>query len=85
MTPSRNATKYTALNQYVRYDGVLVYKINGAIYLKTVTKLFTILKKRFLPNLKPATYLKLVTLAKGTGVCVSLLPYSCGCEYTDFA
>ena len=67
-----------------------------AIYNKTVTKLFTILKKRFLPNLNPATYLKLVTLAKRTGVCVcvslSLLSYSflykqklsCGCEYTDF-
>ena len=38
-----------------------------AIYNKTVTKLFTILKKRFLPNLNPATYLKLV---KRTGVCV---------------
>ena len=92
MTPSRNATKYSVLHQYVQYDGVLVYKIHRTIYNKTVTKLFTILKKCFLPNLNPATYLKLATLAKGTGVCVSLLPYSflykqklsCGCEYTDF-
>ena len=83
------------LYQYVQYDGVLVYKINRAIYNKTVTKLFTILKKTFFTKSEPCN-LPYVgdTCKKNWSVCVSLslLPYSflykqklsCGCEYTDF-
>ena len=37
---------------------VNLYHINNAIFKKTVTKLFTILKNAFLPNLNPISYLK---------------------------
>ena len=53
-----NVTMFNTLNSmgYLSINDKLIY-MNNIIFDRTVTKLFTILKKGFLPNLNPTSFI----------------------------